>query len=257
MQLDDAKQVKETEKNMAAKMFGSRLSPYVEKVARAMNLKGVAFELIEPKTPGDFKKWNPQTQKMPVLELDGQHYHDSTFILRKLDEIVPAPALFSDDPKLAAQQRFIEDWSDESLYFYMMGMRWAPENEKDTVAQVAAALSPFIRPIAPFLLPRLIGGQARAQGLARLPLSTLTEELARRFDELLVLLGDSPFFYGDRVSGADMAVFGQMNTMRSGPTPQAEDLIAERPRLVELFKRVDAATQPQAEAKKSAKLEAA
>jgi hypothetical protein len=37
-------------------------------------------------------------------------------------------------------------------------------------------------------------------------------------------------------------VFGQLSMLRSGPTPQAERLIAARPRLGELFARVDAAT---------------
>ena len=54
---------------MEATLFGSRLSPFVEKVARTMQLKGLAFKLVEPKSPTDFKKWNPRTQKMPVLEL--------------------------------------------------------------------------------------------------------------------------------------------------------------------------------------------
>jgi hypothetical protein len=36
-------------------LFGSRLSPFVEKVVRALHLKGVAFTLVEPRSPGDLQ----------------------------------------------------------------------------------------------------------------------------------------------------------------------------------------------------------
>ena len=229
---------------MKATLFGGRLSPFVEKVARAMQLKGIEIDLVEPKSPLDFKKWNPQTGKMPVLELDGRRYYDSTIICRKLDEVVPAPPLVSPDAETAAKQRFIEDWSDESLYWYTMAFRWAPENERETVAQISGLLPWPVRPLGGILLPRLIGGQARAQGLARLPLATLVDELGRRLDELVVFLGDRPFFFSETVSVADLAVFGQLSTMKSGPTPQCEELIAARAPLGAFFRRVDEATQP-------------
>jgi glutathione S-transferase len=230
---------------MEATLFGGRLSPFVEKVARAMQLKGLTFKLVEPRSPTDFKKWNPQTQKMPVLELDGERYFDSTFIVRKIEEIAPQPSLFATDSGDAARQRLLEDWSDESLYWYLMGCRWAPENAGETVAQLAVTLPPVFRPIGRILFPRLIGGQARAQGLARLPLSTLIREIGQHFDELQVLLGERPFFFSDTVGVADLAIYGQLNTMRSGPTPQCEELISQRRWLVDHFKRVDEATRPQ------------
>jgi len=68
-------------------------------------------------------------------------------------------------------------------------------------------------------------------------------ELGGLFDSLCVLLGDRPFFFSDQISAADLAIFGQMRTMKSGPTPQCEELISERPRLAEFFRRVDEATK--------------
>jgi len=242
---------------MEVTLYGTRLSPFVEKVARALQLKRVAFTLVPPKRPTDLKKWNPQAQKMPVLDVDGQRYNDSTFILRQLDALVSEPSLFAADPKAAARQRLLEDWSDESLYWYLMGIRWAPHSEEDTVAQLTETLPTLLRPIGRLLFPRLIGGQARAQGLARLPLETLVGELSGLFDSLCVLLDDRPFFFSDQVSAADLAIFGQMSTMKSGPTPQCEELIAERPLLSEFFKRVDAATGADPSCEKAPKREAA
>jgi hypothetical protein len=47
-------------------LFGSRL---VEKCVRALQLKGIPFLLVPPRSPADFKRWNPQTRKMPVLDV--------------------------------------------------------------------------------------------------------------------------------------------------------------------------------------------
>ena len=58
-------------------------------------------------------------------------------------------------------------------------------------------------------------------------------------------LGDRPYFFSDRPSVADLAIFGQLNMLQSGPTPQAERLIAQRPKLADYFLRLDAATAEQ------------
>src|SRR5439155_239475 len=125
--------------DMEAKLFGSRLSPFVEKVARALQLKGIAFTLVPPKSPADFKRWNAQTRKMPVVEIDGRRVFDSTLILRRLDQLVPEPPLLDRDAGIAARQRLLEDWSDESLYWYAMPLRLSGANAPGGAAGRRAA----------------------------------------------------------------------------------------------------------------------
>lgn len=229
---------------MHVQLFGNRLSPFVEKVARTLALKGVTYTLVDVRSPTDFRRWNPQTGKMPVLEIDGERTYDSTLILRKLDARVLEPPLFDPNPEVAARQRFLEDWSDEALYWYGMGLRWSDENADATLAQVTGGLPipSFLRLLVGPVLRRWIGSQARAQGLARLPLDILVAELAARLGELLVQLADRPFFFADRPSAADLAIFGQLHMLQSGPTPQAAELIRARPALRAYYERVDAAT---------------
>jgi glutathione S-transferase len=227
---------------MKATLYGSRLSPFVEKVARALQLKRIDFSLVDPRGPNDLKKWNPTTGKMPVLDIGGEKPFDSTFILRRLDELVAEPPLVSRDPSIAAKQRFLEDWSDESLYWYVMALRWNPANSKATIAQIAEFMPAPLRPVMGVVLNWQLGGQARAQGLARLPLGTVLDELGRRFDELEIFLDDKPFFFSETVSVADLALFGQFATLRSGPTPQGARLLDARPKLAAFFDRVDAAS---------------
>ena len=66
--------------------------------------------------------------------------------------------------------------------------------------------------------------------------------MARGLDDLVVLLGRRPFFYADRPSAADFAIYGQFATAFSGATPDFAGLVAERPALADFRKRVEEAT---------------
>ncbi len=223
-------------------LFGNRLSPFVEKVARGLLLKKMDFQLVEPRTPLDFARWNPQARKIPVVEIDGARVYDSTFILRRLDEIVPQPPFVSRDRAAAASQRHLEDWSDESLYWYGMALRWTAKNAPATASQIFGALPAWLRPLAQLFGPRQIRGTTIAQGLGRLPEGVLLRELAMHLDDLVTILGATPFFCADQPSVADLAIYGQFHMLRSGPTPDAAALIRERPALVEHTRRLEAAT---------------
>jgi glutathione S-transferase len=229
---------------MAVRLMGFRISPFVEKVVRGLRYKKIDFEELRPRSPMELRKWSP-TGKMPVLEWDGERIYDSTFILRKLDEAVAEPALFAAEPRTAAKQRLLEDWSDESLYWYTMALRWAEPNADASTEQLAATVPALLRPLARPIFRRQISKMARAQGLARLPYDVLVSEYGKRLDDLVMLLRDQPFFYAESsigLSAADLAIFGQLTAARSGPTPQADELISHRPVLIDWLKRVDTLT---------------
>jgi glutathione S-transferase len=223
-------------------VFGTRFSPFVEKVVRGLLLKGVAFDLVEPKSPTDMKKWNPQTRKMPVVEFDGEKVIDSTFILRRLDELVPQPPLFADDPLVAANQRQLEDWADESLYWYVMAFFWTPKNANAVARRNLGMVPAFLRPLVVPLMRRQLSKMVEAQGLGRLPEETLVKEFGARLDDLLRMLGDRPYFYDERPSVADLAVFGQLAVAQGEVAPETRAEIAKRPTLTEYMKRVEQVT---------------
>jgi glutathione S-transferase len=229
---------------MKITVYGIRLSPFVEKTLRGIAHKGLDCDVVEPKSPGDVKKLNPQTGKMPVADLGEERVYDSTFILRRLDELVPEPALVADDPSTAAAQRQLEDWADESLYWYIMAFRFAGENAQRAVAQLMDALPiPAIaRPIVGRLIGRQIGAQVRAQGAGRLPPDVLAKEFAARLDDVERMLGTRPFFYDDRLSVADLAVYGQLHFADSAVTPEAQAILRAHQGLVDHMKRVEQLT---------------
>jgi glutathione S-transferase len=223
------------------RVYGSRLSPFVEKVARAVELKGQPFEIVEPKNPMDLKRWNPQTRKMPVADLDGERLHDSTLILRALELRFPAPPLLDPDPSCAGSQRLLEDWCDESLYWHLMALRWCERNAAATAEQILGSLPFWIRPIAKTIAPGKIRGMTWAQGFGRLPYEVLIDELGLRLDDLVHLLGPREFFHSDRIGLADLAVYAQLQMARSGPTPECDALISHRPALLTHSERVEEA----------------
>jgi glutathione S-transferase len=227
---------------MQVTVYGSRLSPFVEKVVRGLRLKQVEFDLVEPRAPSDLRKWNPQTGKMPVVEFDGEKVIDSTFILRRLDELVPGPPLLADDAVAAAAQRQLEDWADESLYWYVMAFLWTPKNSTATAQRNLSFVPALLRPLLIPIIRRQVGGQLRAQGMGRLPEETLAREFGARLDDLLRMLGERPFFYDERPSVADLAVFGQLTSALSEVAPETRRAVQERPRLMDYMKRVAGAT---------------
>ena len=217
-------------------IYGARISPFVEKVVRGVALKGLSHRLAAglrlPRT-------GLGTSKVPVAEIGGTAFQDSTFILRELDRRFPEPPFWSSNPVVAAAQRHLEDWSDESLYWCVFALRWATPNADATRAQLAELRGPLPRRVFDWILRRRIGSQPPAQGMGRLPYHVLLRETAARLDDLVTLLGTRPFFYARHPGAADLAVYGQLRTGSSDATPDLQDLIRKRPPLTDLMSRVE------------------
>ena len=224
---------------MKVTVYGTRLSPFVEKVVRGLQLKRVGFDLVEPRSPTDLRKWNPQTGKMPVVDFDGEKIWDSTFILRRLDQLVPAPPLLSDDPVAAANQRQLEDWADESFLWYWM--KYRRMLGADTPLPIKGE-GPELPRTKPSSLVRRVGAWLRAGGTWERPITGLQRELGQRLDDLVNFLGARPFFYSERLWMADLGVYGMLFTMRRDSIPGSARLLADRPSLVAFMARVEEAT---------------
>ena len=142
-------------------------------------LKRIDFTVVDPKGPNDLKKWNPTTGKMPVLDIGGEKPFDSTLILRRLDELVPEPPLVSRDPEIAAQATVPRGLVGRVALLVRMALRWNPANSKATIAQLSEFVPAALRPVVGMVLGWKLGAQARSQGLGRLSLGTVLDELGR------------------------------------------------------------------------------
>lgn len=240
-------------------LYGHSRVPYTEKVRRAILYKGLAFELREPSSVEDYRRWSPKTGLLPVLDLDGESIPDSTDILFALDARYPEPPLLSPDPTVSTQQRQLEEWADASFLWYFMKYRrmigeGAPlptTADPRGEARADAADGPEAagnggtptRTGRTLRALRHLGAWLRAGGTWERPLTGLHRELGLRLDDLVNFLGARPFFYAERLSMADLAVYSMLFTMRNDSIPGASRLVALRPSLVAFMARVEDATE--------------
>jgi glutathione S-transferase len=209
-------------------LYGDRRVPYTEKCRRALLLKRLEFELHQPSSPEDVRRWSPETGLLPVMTVDGELISDSTNILLRLDQLRRDPPLVSPEPLEAAKQRHLEDWTDESfLWYYQQWLRIA---------------EPQTTPAAPARPLRHLGRWLRTPKHDAWSRSELIRELAARMDDLVNLLGTRPFFHAERISMADLTVYGMLATLSGDAIHGSAALIASRSPLLEFMRRVEAAT---------------
>jgi glutathione S-transferase len=218
------------------RLYSHRMNPFTQKVAVGLDIKGLDYELVVSDNPDDIKRWSPVTGQLPVLEMDGKRLADSSAILRWLEEVHPEPRLWSRDPKTARLQEQMMEWSEASLLFYWDRWRAAryPQPGDD-------------QPANPSLLAKLrrriessFGSQDRAPNRVELRELEVLDELAKRLDDLVIMLGQRRFFHADEPSIADVSVFGMLRIIRDGPMLNGAAMIERRPTLADYTARMDA-----------------
>jgi glutathione S-transferase len=220
-------------------VYGLRATPYTEKVVRALEFKGLDFEVREPTSPEDYRRWNPETGLLPVLELDGERIADSAVILDRLDERFPEPPLLSRDPRAARDQRRLEDWVGDTFRHYMLrwlGRKLERQDPGPGRDAEGAAMGPLAR-------MGLIG----PDGTLRPEAYDTTDggpgpEFERRLADLAGMLGEREYFYGDRPSRADLAVFASLWSLYSGRFPGGRAILERHPNLLAHVERMERQT---------------
>jgi glutathione S-transferase len=71
----------------------------------------------------------------------------------------------------------------------------------------------------------------------------LGKEVGQRLDDLVNFLGRRPFFYSDRVSRADLAVYSFLHNIPVTAGPAVAAVVESRQALVDLMARVEAAVR--------------
>ena len=217
-------------------LYGVARVPFTEKCRRALVLKRLELELREPSGPEDFRRWSPETGRLPVMTVDDELVSDSTNILLRLEELCPDPPLLSADPVVAAQQRQLEDWADESFLWYWN--RWLALAQQRESAGPEHARRGALRVTG----VRRALAWLRAGGTWERPETGLLRGIDDRLGDLVNLLGSRRFFYADEPSMADLAVYGMLSVLRMDAMTGSARLLASRPTLIELMRRVEELT---------------
>jgi glutathione S-transferase len=190
----------------AITLYGPPEAPFTMKVKGALAFKKLEYENVEPTSPDDYRAWSP-TGLLPALDHDGARIPDSGAILDYLDERFPEPPLLSEDPKTASQQLRLEVWVEASFMFYWRN----------------------------YLKALVEGGDTK-----RARKSPLADEFSQRLDDLANFLGDRPFYYADRLSRADLAVYSFLRPLGLALGRDIESALATRDALAAHLHRVEA-----------------
>jgi glutathione S-transferase len=218
-------------------LYGAAVTPYTIKVARALHWKGLPFTLEEPQSAEDYQRWSPANGLLPVLAIGDTRVQDSTAILDLLEQRFPEPPLLSADPMVAREQRQLERWVGETFFHHLL--RWvrsrvvgAPEPRE------GGGLGPMMRLglIGPNgkVRPEVFDASRGGPG----------PDFDGALVELTKLLGSRTWFFADRMSRADLAVYGALQGLVHDRYPGGSALLRAHPKLWRHSERVEVATAP-------------
>lgn len=219
------------------------ISPYCDKIRRVLHVKKAPYEIVEvPLTRArSIARKNP-ARKLPFLEHDGQIVADSTDIAHYLERIIPDPALVPADPRLAALCHVLEDWADESLYFYEMRLRFGePANAARWIPELLKHDPPLARGLIGRFVPRQLKSVLSAQGVGRKSKAQVLVDLERHVAALDGLLLDGDWLVGPALTLADISVYAELACIDG--TPEGTSRIDAAPRVRAWLARVDDATR--------------
>ena len=223
------------------KLHAYALSPFNEKVTRTLHLKGLKYEIQEyPLGSSAVKKISP-SNKLPCLEHEGRFVLDSTDIVYYLEQQFPQSPVIPDDPAQQAMVHIMEDWADESLYFYEMHLRFGlPENGRHNIPRMLVNNRGFSRWFLQKVLPRGILSITKKQGVGRKSVEQLVTDIDRHFGAVNKLLQVKDWLVADQLTLADLAVYGMFMCITD--VPQGQIALQQYPRVSQWMNRVENAT---------------
>ena len=198
-------------------LYQFQTSPFTEKIRRALNYKGIEFETHEvarAQVVGGNYAHVSTSGKFPAI-IDGDTaIADSTDIIHHLEATQGGSSLIPTDTREAALAHAIEEWADESLYFYEMTMRLSWEHNLDDNIEEFAKTGPGvpIEALKPMIIAN-VGELVSKQGLGRKPREQIIADCNRHFTMLDHMLDGRDWLAGDKLSYADLAVIAQVNCL--------------------------------------------
>lgn len=228
------------------RIVGVEASPYSVKLRAILRYRRLphVWDCRLPWGLTEFKDLRPKLMPVAVYP-DGSAHVDSTPIALDWEERHPGDrSILPDDPGLAFLACLIEDMADEwitkLLFFYRFDreedQRYAAFWVMDDNDRALAAGAPFEAAVDAFLGRQL--SRVGLVGATEKNAPALQATYRRLLDVLKVSLRADGFLFGSRPSLADFALYGQLKTLATDPTPMA--LMRERaPHLEHWVRRAD------------------
>lgn len=218
------------------------ISPFCEKIRRQLHWKGIDYQVKEyPLMARKQVAKLSAAAKLPCLEHDGQFIGDSTNIAYHIEDKFPNKSMLPKDESLLGLMHILEDWADESLYFYEMYCRfYYGDNGKRNLVRMLANDKPLVR----IIMSRLIKGGLKKlltqQGLGRKKSKHVFDDLNRQLSALNGLLKNSQWLVGDSISLADISVYPMITAISDGT--EGREYLMRYNKVIEWMKTVEDAT---------------
>lgn len=182
------------------------VSPFCLKLDAFLRLSNIDHQSITTGTPFGSPK-----RKAPWIEHDGALISDSSLIidyLKQTFKVDPSSHLSPAQIGVSlAIQRLIED----NLYWAMVHDRWIkPENWDILKSSVLGEIPQPMRSILAPIARRGVTKQVMGHGLGHHTNDEINQISKHNINALAAILGDTPYFFGDKPSEVDAIVYAQL-----------------------------------------------
>jgi glutathione S-transferase len=212
---------------------GVQVGPFCLKLTTWLQIAGLPFT-----ASANLRSDRAPKGKMPYATIDGELVADSQIIIDRLKAIADPDAWLSAEQKAqaVAVQRMVED----HLYFILVCMRWVePTAFASMKEQYFAKMPSLLRKVIPALIRRGVVRNMRGHGMSRHSNAELLAMAEADFSSLSTLLGDKPFFMGDKPCSLDAIVYGQLVTISCFKWQSPfKDLCDQKPNLMAFIQRM-------------------
>lgn len=211
-------------------------SPFCLKLETWLRMEKIAYTCV-PLT----KMPQSKSGKVPyILRDDGSTLADSNVIIETLAKERGIDLTYGASPTEQARAHVILRTLEESLYFAGAWERWVhPESWPITRAGYFGPLPAGMRNLVAGLVRRKIRTLLHGQGVARHKPAQIIALAARDVEALATLLGEQPFFQGERPGVTDASAYGLFANAMGFPGRSAiKDLLDRYPNLVAFCQRM-------------------
>lgn len=185
-------------------------SPFVVKVDLFMRINGIEFKSV----PKVSNLQRAPKKKLPYIDDDGEIIADSVFIINHLNNKYK---LTLDDwlnPEQKAIAQLIGKSLDENLYWSTVHSRWANDDTWPLIKKEFFSALPFpLNHIVPFVARRGTIAQLTNHGIGKHTDTEIREIANTSLQSLSVLLGDKPYFFGDKPCSLDVTTFAMTSSL--------------------------------------------
>jgi glutathione S-transferase len=162
-----------------------------------------------------------------------------------IEQAFPEPALIPSSPRQRGLVHALEDWADESLYFYEMVLRFTtPGNSERNTPKLIENEAPVLRWLLKRMIPRLLRKATSTQGIGRKSPEQLATDTRRHIEAVANMLGQEDWLVANRLTLADLAVYAMFQCFRDADF--VATMLGEYPPVTDWMTRIEDSTSTRA-----------